>query len=253
MSQTDRQTDKAIHWSITAFNEVEIIALSSNSTYPVFVKRVYGGLEKCKTSGREHYQAHVQLWSQQRMSALKKWLPTAHLEISRDWRASIYYAMKKDTSTGEKKVLDSLLPHVDNQEALLMLARTCPDMCEHTFYDPKYTGPKDDAKRIPVCTDDNQHFWHRVNIILERQPMLVGLFTKPDIQRAWKWTKGTWFQLAKEEGQIVLPAPPQEGEEFEFGTNEIISQDTVHVTNLQEEGTGQEESSQEGSSEEGDA
>lgn len=227
MSQTDRQTDKATNWAVTAFKEDEMLALSHNANYPIYVKRVYGGQEKCKDTGRLHFQGHITLWSQQRMSALKKWLPTAHLEIARDFKASITYAMKKDTAVGEKLMLDSLVPHVDNQEALMMLARTCPDMCEHTFYDPKYTGPKKDAKSVPVCTDDNQHFWHRVNIVLCEHPMLVGLFTKPDIQRAWKWTKSTWFQKVKEEGQIVLPAPPEEGEEFEFGPNEIISLDTV--------------------------
>ena len=224
ITQTDSQTDKATNWAVTAFNENEMLALESNDKFPHFIKTVYGGREKCEDTGRIHFQGHIQCHAQQRFVTIKKWLPTAHLTIARNFKASVTYAMKKDTAIGIKQILYGPETYVDNQEALMMLARTCPQMCStHTFYDPNSDGPE---KNVPVCADDNQDFWHRVNIVLSDRPHLVGLLSKPDIQRAWKWTKFTWFEKVREEGQIVLPAPPEEGsEEFEFGSdsNEIVS------------------------------
>lgn len=108
--QTDRQniflsfstmTDKSTWWSVTAYND-EIELLESNE-FPDFVVKVFGGREKCPTTGRIHFQGAVQCRSQQRFSALKKWLPTAHWEPAKNKDALQKYAMKADTAIGDKE------------------------------------------------------------------------------------------------------------------------------------------------------
>lgn len=186
--QTDRQTDKAFNWAVTAFNG-DILSLEDRSRFPPYVKEVYGGREICKETGREHFQGHISLRNGQRMSALKKWLPTAHLGVARNFNASITYAMKSDTASGEKKRVENPNPPApNNQEALMMLARV--DLS---------------GQITNVETMDND-FWPRVIVILRQEPQLCGLFGKPDIFRLWKHTWSVWIEKAAEE-TIVLQSP----------------------------------------------
>lgn len=104
-SQT-HSTTKSTYWSVTAFGS-EIQELQQSSCWPSFVTKIYGGLETCPTSGRIHYQAMVQCRSQQRFSAIKKWLPTSHIEKANKPDALKRYVMKAATAAGEKVVLKS--------------------------------------------------------------------------------------------------------------------------------------------------
>ena len=74
MPQTDRQTDKATWWSLTIYDEKEIAKVEDSDNYPRFVKSISGGMEKCPTTGRLHFQGALQCRSQQRFSAIKDWL-----------------------------------------------------------------------------------------------------------------------------------------------------------------------------------
>lgn len=182
---TDRQTDKSTNWAVTAFGN-DIALLEDVKSYPSYVKKVYGGRELCPESGREHFQGHLQLSTQQRLSAIKKWLPTAHLEIARNFKASVAYAMKADTASGEKNEVINPKPFIDNETALMMLARVeVPDDIEW---------------------QTDKSFWFRVKAILRQDTHLCGLFAKPDIYRLWKHTWEVWIEKSAEE-PIVLQAP----------------------------------------------
>ena len=189
MAQTDRQTDRSTNWAVTAFGN-DITLLEDEKSFPSYVKTVFGGREKCPDSGREHFQGHLQLHTQQRLSAIKKWLPTAHLEIARNFKASVAYAMKSDTASGDKNEVVNPRQFIDNQSALMMLARTKLSPEEKT----------DDG-----ITD--QWFWQRVRIILKAEPHLCGLFGKPDLYRLWKHTSTVWEHHVRVEGAIVLQPP----------------------------------------------
>ena len=189
MSQTDRQTDKSTNWAVTAFGN-DITLLEDVKSYPSYVKKVFGGKEMCPDTGKEHFQGHLQLHTQQRLSAIKKWLPTAHLEIARNFKASIAYSMKSDTATGPKNEVVNPRPFIDNQSALMMLARI------------KLTESDLDDEGIP-----DHWFWPRVRKILMLEPHLCGLFGKPDIYRLWKHTASVWEHHVRVEGTIVLQSP----------------------------------------------
>lgn len=64
MPQTDRQTDKATWWSVTAWPEEARAVLLDNTKWPAFVKYVHGGLEKApdpaEGSDGIHFQGAVQ-------------------------------------------------------------------------------------------------------------------------------------------------------------------------------------------------
>lgn len=215
--KTDRQTDKATHWLVTGFSG-EIVMLETPEQWPPFVKKVYGGREICPTSGREHFQGHIQCNAQQRFSALKKWLPTAHLEVARDAQASMKYAMKEETSSGEKRVVDNPRPFVTDRMALEKLADVCPQFCNCKTYPDKQ-----------LCFDDKEDFWHRVREILIAEPDLCGLYGKPDLYRLWNNTKSVWFHRKKTRDSIT---PSPDGWELGVadrqvsdGGNEIIISD----------------------------
>jgi len=219
--QTDKQ-QRAFNWAVTAFNN-DILILEDEGRYPPFVERVYGGREICKETGREHFQGHICLRSGQRMSALKKWLPTAHLGVARNFKASVTYAMKADTASGVKKeAVNPNPPMPNNQEALMMLARV-----------EAKAPPVVDAKNNVVISDDKD-FWFRVKVILREQPNLCGLFGKPDIYRLWKHTWEVWCEYATEES-IVLQTPI------------ILSPENINAPGIQEASDEEEGASQEAS------
>lgn len=181
---TDRQTDRQSHWAITSFDEEEILRLDCSGTrHPTFVKKVYGGVEICKETGRRHFQGHVNT-IQTRFSALKKWLPKAHIEVARDAIASIKYAMKADTAEGAK-VAHTNTAYMTDRKLMELVADQCDMLCD-------CTGPHG-----LYCVDEREDYWHRVRRILLTQPDMCGALAKPDIYRLWKHTKTVWFSLKR--------------------------------------------------------
>lgn len=238
MSQTDRQTDKATWWSITAFDEGEIKFLQG-TVYPEFIHKIHGGLEKCPDTGRTHFQGAVQCRSQQRFSAIKKMLPKAHIEAAKSAEALRKYAMKADTAIGEKSVRSNSTPYWTMEMIMKLLAITpCP---------------------ARIVTND-EIFWYKVNFILVQKPYLVGLLAKPDIYRMWKHTSDTWILLMTdpitnqllEEGAIVLQPPASDPEHPPWEAPvvpDIIELESI--TDAKVESDDQNESTQESGSEEG--
>lgn len=191
--------DKATWWSITTFDEGEQNHLSGND-YPGFVHRVYGGLEKCPDTERIHFQGALQCKSQQRFSAIKKWLPKAHLEPAVSKDALMKYAMKADTACGSKLIRENKTPYY-TLEMLLKLLAIAPDGI--------------------YCTDWKDRFWYKVRHILRDKPYLVGALVKPDVMRAWEHTNEVWKdamthletgELLGEEAIVLQPPSTQDAD-----------------------------------------
>jgi hypothetical protein len=177
--------------------------LEDDSRFPTFVKTVYGGRETCPTTGRVHFQGHVVCRSQQRFSAIKKWLPTAHIEPARNFNASIQYALKKDTASGDKTERQNATPYVTTRMAMEKLVVKCKALCECQFFMP--------GKGKTEChLDEKEDFWHRVRAILMDEPDLAGLYARPDIYRLWSNTKSVWIARGKTSYSITasLSSPP---------------------------------------------
>jgi len=197
MAQADRQPDKATWWSVTAFND-EILLCEDIAKYPSFVKKVYGGREKCPTTGTPHFQGAIQCFTQQRMSSIKNWLPTANLQIAKQKDALIKYAMKEDTATGEK--LERCNP---------AKFYTADELLEEIAY--KILGLEDDEKYRGDEGVKNL-FNQAIYSMLMENKKLAGQLMNPSLRNFWCATYRVWINHAKVRKQ---------GEEGRFFRHEI--------------------------------
>lgn len=184
MAKTDRQTDKAIWWSVTAFND-EIAILTDKDKWPVEVHTVYGGLEECPDTGRKHFQGAIRLNKQQRLSWFKSWLPTAHLEVARSKDALIKYAMKEDTAIGEKTQQENGVLYVRAEQICLLLVGAVYD----------------DYRQLDMMKTDDKDFifWIAVNRLLSKDMKLAGQLMNPSLRSWFRNTKHTWYSILREQ------------------------------------------------------
>lgn len=186
MAKTDRQTDKAVWWSVTAFGD-EIAILEDTSKYPPIVRKVHGGREMCPTTGKEHFQGAIQCTTQVRMSALKQWLPTAHFEAARQKDALLKYAMKEDTATGEKLERTNPVKYYTPEELLTEIAYSMVEYAD----DMKYRG-EEGAKR---------YFNEAICLLLINDAKLTGQLMNPSLRNFWVITHTVWLLRAKQRKQ----------------------------------------------------
>lgn len=182
MAQTDRQTDKATWWSVTAWDN-EILLLEDIAKYPAFVKKVYGGREECPTSKKEHFQGAIQCNTQVRMSALKNWLAKAHFEPARQQDALRKYAMKADTATGEKLERSNPTKFYTADELLTEIAYSILGLED----DEKYRGDEGIKSlfNLAICN------------MLMNDKKLAGQLMNPSLRNFWCSTYRVWINHAK--------------------------------------------------------
>lgn len=175
-------------WIITAYND-NISKVEDATTYPKCVKAVFGGRERCPTTGREHYQGAVECHGQQRASFFRNWLPGVHFEKAKNKDAVKRYCLKEDTAIGNKGV-------IENPEEYMTMDRGMMYLAEISLL--KDTDPT------------NEEYWDLVNMAIRNKPKLISMYATPAFRTAWNQTRRTWRAL-------VLQARNNELE-----TNEII-------------------------------
>lgn len=183
--QTDRQTTtaKSIWWSITAFND-EIELCEAPDKYPSFIKRIYGGRERCPTTGTEHFQGAIQCHEQVRLSAIKQHFKTAHLEPARQQEALVKYAMKPDTATGEKLERVNQARHYTADELLIEIAYT---LYSHRN-EERYMG--EEGART--------YFNDAIQVMLYNDRKLAGQLMNPSLRNFYIITAPVWLRHAGE-------------------------------------------------------
>lgn len=202
MSDRQDRQDKSVWWSVTAFTDAEIAELSGTQ-FPRYIRKVFGGLEKCPTTDKVHFQGAIQCQTQQRFSALKKWLPTAHLEVARSAEALVKYAMKQDTAVGDKQVSDNTTPYAAMHEMLIKIASAQIDVSTELV---KYL----DLKNCKNADEEyREEYIYVTRHILSEAPNLVTAFMIPAMEKAWIRYRSVWIARA-----LVLQA--QATEELEL-------------------------------------
>lgn len=199
MSQTDKTTDKATWWSVTAFSEAEI-ELLNGTQYPDWVSKVYGGVESCPDTGRLHFQGAIQARRQVRFTQVKSWLGTAHIEPARNKDALRKYVMKEETAVGEKIERENATPYFRAHELLRKIAikrRQADRQTEEGFVQ---VNPKSPAKAA---------YWWCVKQVLKDDPTLISAYMNPSLEKAWVGTSEFWISEVVE-GPLVLQAPTDE-------------------------------------------
>lgn len=181
---TDRQTDRSSAWICTAYND-EILLLEDDTKFPSIVKEVHGGREMCPTTGKLHFQGAVILHSQQRLSALKRWLPTAHWEPAKSREAIKRYCMKQDTAVGDKVVRSNKLVYLRLDEWLTLLGNEVRDLRRDNIQE--YINlTVDDADRT-------KEYWWAVKRILPRFPHSIATYTRGETKNAFRHTAEFWI------------------------------------------------------------
>lgn len=192
---TDRQIDtksKSGCWSITSFDPTEqnnLINPNPNDGYPDFVREVYGGLEECPRTKRIHFQGCL-ITKHIRFSQVKKWLPRSHIERAIKKEALIKYAMKQETSIGEKRKSVNDRPYFSMEKSLELLGK-------YFFYSWLEEDGEDQTKGKRLSYDDkmlasNENYWKVVNTILYGRPYLISVYSNPQTLRSWRHTYSVW-------------------------------------------------------------
>ena len=225
---TDGRTGRrAGCWSVTAFND-EIELIQDKNKWPPFVKSLAGGLEKGK-EGTLHFQGCLKLYTTQRLSALKKWLPTAHLEPAKAPEKLHAYAMKLDTAVGEKVVIgdqspDRIYRHQDTILAMLADIAVLTFQTARTHHEYIYSWMQYDEDNDPIPDRRFRQLFYK---LIEQDHTLVDKY-EARIRTAWVdfhpiFIKRSFSALSS--GQKVsvtlLPASPPHGDE------QLIAEDLV--------------------------
>lgn len=145
--------DRASVWSITVWG-AEIELVERKEAFPDWVKAVAGGREACPKSGRVHFQGMLQCRRQVRMSQIKSWLPTAHLEVSRDRFKLQKYVMKSETAIGEKTVQSNPNDYMTLDDFMMHIAYYSEGFDLYKAHETR------DGKLTKVFEDE---YWYAVN------------------------------------------------------------------------------------------
>lgn len=89
-------TTKATWWSVTINNPTQEDR-SLLKTPPDFIRKIEGQ-DEVGEGGTLHIQAYIQCKAQQRFSAIKAYLPRAHIQAARNIKALQQYVRKDDTA-----------------------------------------------------------------------------------------------------------------------------------------------------------
>lgn len=190
---TDKTDRRSGCWSITSFDPEEHNKL--NGELPDFVREVHGGLEECPNTKRIHYQGAL-ITKHCRFSQVKRWLPSAHIEAAIKKEALIAYAMKEDTSIGEKKKIVNDRPYFSMEKSLELLGK-------YFFYCRLEDDKEDFVGKGKHLEDDDEvigldkNYWKVVNTILYARPYLVSVYSNPQTLRSWRNTYAVWMFHAK--------------------------------------------------------
>lgn len=194
MDKTDRQTDtRSTWWCVTAYND-DICLLENTATWPSFVAKVYGGREECPTTGRLHFQGAVQCAKQQRFSAIKNWLKTAHIEVAKSKEALAKYAMKEDTAVGPKLEVENPYKYYTADMLALLMAQQIMHIHDDLYI------------KFPKKSEFREALWSEAfNGVLRFNDKLFGQMMNPSFKSAWFTSLSYWISKAR--GIIVLEVP----------------------------------------------
>lgn len=214
--------DKSTWWSVTAFND-EIDLLEGNE-YPSFVLKVYGGRECCPETKRIHFQGAVQCRSQQRFSAMKKWLPKAHWEVAKNKDALQKYVMKAETAVGDKVERSNNVQLITMEKIMIALANEW----RHEEYRDYLDADED---KLDFKEAEKHAYWLAVNRLLSGSPEFrktCQSFARADTLTLWINTRKTWITLKDTDGYSITPSVQE-------ASSELISNSIVQPNGYEEE------------------
>lgn len=186
---------RASWWSITINNPTEEDRQRLRD-FPSFVKKLKYQ-DEVGTEGTLHIQGAVNT-AQTRLAAIKSWLPRAHIEVARDKQALLKYVEKSETAVPNTQVVVKA-EYLTMEGALRAIALMRP--------------PPEQFQWRGIRREnafETWEYWNAVNKILEDKPGMVGLFTNPQMLRAWINTRSVWIHIVYKDRQTELIQEIQE-------------------------------------------
>lgn len=222
MSKTDRQTDRGYAWSLTVYDPGELANISNKDTWPNWLRKVKYQEEICPSTGKHHWQVAA-LTQQVRFSALKKWLPTAHIELARNKQALMNYVEKDDTAVaGTRQELESEKQYMALHQQLQRLANLVVENMEE--YQACRMALIEEKDKNP----DKAMYWWVARLMLTAEPELVAVIANPALEKMWTHTSGVWIEAAQaaSEASSITASPKISG----VGIKDGISEEQVQTS-----------------------
>lgn len=185
-------TIRASCWSFTINNPIDSDFQSLQKTRcPGFVKEIHYQ-EEIGENGTPHIQGCA-LTTQVRGSAMKDWLPRAHLEVARKKQALLDYVKKPETAVPGTQVVV--------QADYLAMDMALKEIAKYEMDWADWFKSATSDKRVKDKAFEKEEFWNAVKQILLERPQAVGLFTNPQLERAWINTRSVWIELLEKDRQ----------------------------------------------------
>lgn len=163
---------------------------SKNPKWKELIAEIGWQDEIAPTTGQHHRQGYLRTVRQCRMAQVKTVLPTAHLEIAKDWLALKQYCCKKESRDPSGNVVKFTAPQRLSVAGLLI--KIASYLIEYG-----HVNPDDHSSPLYRFHDDkSRQYWVIAGFLLEEDPELAGLIGQPLPQNLWKNTRATWINLA---------------------------------------------------------
>lgn len=185
---------KGTFWGPNTLNNPTIDEEHLLKNPPDFVKECQGQME-VGTEGTPHFQFYVVCKSQQRLSALKKWLPRAHFQLSRNPAAVKNYCKKSDTKVEGTEFVATTnpAPHLSVRVLLETLHRVYYDTLELQTKVARLAEQYGESEKKAKV----RCYWTAVRYILqyyEEFKNAAHLFARADVKELWFNTGDLWWK-----------------------------------------------------------
>jgi len=174
--------------------------------------------EVCPSTQKEHYQVHVELHRQQRVSAMRAWQQTHWIGVqgATHIRNSIKYCSKAESSIeGTQRVVENEEEYLRLHDILLAIA----DELEPNILplDTSYTTPQE-LDRAHKVHEEQFLFKNASKWLVEKDVKWITKLAAPFLEKAWNYYHATLLREAKKrraspqdaEGPISLSPVPEE-------------------------------------------
>lgn len=213
MAQTDRQTDKATHWK-TAIFDVEDNWTKLDAKPPTFIKFVKMKKEVCPTTGKEHFQVHVQCKKQVRLTQMCGYIKhTKWFAVFGDQhiKNSLAYIEKKDTTApGAEVIVKEGDEYFQLHQIMEILAR--------------YAEPETDlAHYLDLNPEKSPNSWKWVTRrLLHVDRTWANRLSNPTLRRMWADWGSLFIQNWEAEGSFIIEDPTEDERSEEEGGGCLI-------------------------------
>lgn len=177
-------------WLGTLNNPTELDRQTIHGPAPRWLRMVKGQ-DEIGENGTLHIQFALNT-RQVRLSAIKEWLPRAHLEVARNANAVANYVSKDRTAVANSQFEHNYVSENANKtmaDIMIMLAEVA--QLEDTA---KKLKTLDVSNKLPKPDDVYKaEYWSCVELLLGQDENLVGLLTQPQYERSWVKTRRVWI------------------------------------------------------------